>query len=402
MNLEYGERYETLRAEVREFLRGWPLSGAEAKLPPAEQRALFRQRGIERGYVYRDVPRRYGGSEQPPDALADAILREEYWRAGAPGDILAQGPSLLVPTLLALGSDAQKERFVPPTLRGEHVWCQGYSEPGAGSDLASLKSTAVLEGDEWVIHGQKIWTSQAMHADWMFGLFRTEPGAPKHAGISYLLIPMRQPGIEVRPLKQLTGSLEFNEVFFDGARTAASNLVGRRGEGWQVSRVTLLHERKLMGNPHLLRESWNRLLALARRTRRGGRPALADPALRQRLAAIEGVLRCAETTGMRQLTAAARGREADAMLSMLVMKLYSTDLGQRIASCAYDLLGAEALLAPTEADVADYSHAGTATAFVEQYLFSLGPAIAGGASNIQRNIIGERGLGLPRDARPSK
>jgi alkylation response protein AidB-like acyl-CoA dehydrogenase len=402
VNLEYGERHEALRAELREFLRGWPLTGAEATLAPAAQEALFRQRGIERGYVYRDVPRRYGGSEQPPDALADAILREEYWRAGAPGDILLQGPSLLVPTLLALGSEAQKERFVPPTLRGESVWCQGYSEPGAGSDLASLKSTATLEGNEWVIHGHKIWTSNAMHSDWMFGLFRTEPAAPKHAGISYLLIPMRQPGIEVRPLKQMTGSLEFNEVFLDGVRTHASNIVGKRGEGWPVSRVTLLHERKLMGNPHLLRESWNRLLALARRTQRDGRPALSDPALRQRLAAIEGNLRCAETTAMRQLTAAARGKEQAAMLSMLVMKLYSTDLGQRIASCAYDLLGAEGLLAPTEADVADYSHAGTATAFVEQYLFSLGPAIAGGASNIQRNIIGERGLGLPRDLRKQK
>jgi len=221
VNLEYGEKYERLRAELREFLRGWPLAGAEAALPIAEQEALFRQRGVERGYVYREFPKLYGGSEQPPDALADAILREEYWRAGAPGDILLQGPSLLAPTLLACGSEEQRRCFIPATLRGELVWCQGYSEPGAGSDLASLSSRAVLDGDEWVVHGHKIWTSRAHQADWMFGLFRTEPDAPRHAGISYLLIPMRQPGILVRPLRQLTGGVEFNEVFFDGARTPA-------------------------------------------------------------------------------------------------------------------------------------------------------------------------------------
>jgi alkylation response protein AidB-like acyl-CoA dehydrogenase len=402
VNLEYGPQHEALRAELRECLAGWPPSGEAAALPHAQQEALFRQRGIERGFVYRDVPRRYGGSEQPPDALADAIIREEYWRAGAPGDILLQGPSLLVPTLLACGSEAQRQEIIAPTLRGERVWCQGYSEPGAGSDLASLTSRAVLDGDEWVIHGHKIWTSNARDADWMFGLFRTEPDAARHAGISYLLIPMRQPGVVVRPLKQLTGSLEFNEVFLDGARTAAQNVVGRRGEGWQVSRVTLLHERKLMGNPHLLREQWRDLLTLARRSALRGRPALKDPALRQRLAAIEGRLRCAETTTQRQLTASARGVEHEAMLALLVTKLYSTDLVQEIARCAYDLLGPEGLLAPSAEDVADYGNLGTATAFVEQYLFSLGPAIAGGASNIQRNIIGERGLGLPRDLRKAK
>jgi alkylation response protein AidB-like acyl-CoA dehydrogenase len=402
VKLEYGEKYDKFRAELREFLSGWPLRDAEGSLPQAEQEAIFRRRGVERGYVYREFPKRYGGSEQEPDALADAILREEYWRAGAPGDILGQGASLLAPTLLAVGSEAQREHFIPPTLRGEMVWCQGYSEPGSGSDLASVSSRAVLEDDHWVIHGQKIWTSRAAQADWMFGLFRTEPEAPKHAGISYLLIPMHQPGIEVRPLKQISGSLEFNEVFLDGAVSAAENIVGKRGEGWQVSRVTLLHERKLMGNPHLLRGHWNELLELARRTQRGGRPALADPALRQRLAAIEGSLRCAETSTMRQLTAAARGEEHEVMLSLLVTKLYSTQLGDQIARCAYDLLGAEGLLAPTEADVAEYGNTGTASGFVEQYLFSLGPLIAGGASNIQRNIIGERALGLPRDLRKGK
>jgi len=402
VNLEYGKKYEELRAELREFLRGWPLAGAEAALPPPEQEALFRRRGVARGYVYREFPKEYGGSQQPADPLAEAIIREEYWRAGAPGDILLQRPSLLAPTLLACGSEEQRQRLIPPTLRGELVWCQGYSEPGAGSDLASLASRAVLEGERWVVHGHKIWTSRAHQSDWMFGLFRTEPDAPKHAGISYLLIPMRQPGISVRPLRQLTGGVEFNEVFLDGAVTAAGNLVGRRGEGWQVSRVTLLHERKLMGNPHLLREQWSQLLELARRTRRGGRPALADPALRQRLAAIEGELRCAETSAMRQLSASARGAEHEVLLSLLVTKLYSTRLAEAIARCAYDLLGAEGLLAPGEADVADYGNTGTATGWVEQYLFSLGPPIAGGASNIQRNLIGERGLGLPRDLRKGK
>jgi alkylation response protein AidB-like acyl-CoA dehydrogenase len=399
MDLRYGPEYEVFRRELREFLTGWPLSGDEAALPQAEQERIFRGRGIDAGYVYRETPEAYGGSGQPSDPLRDRILQEEYGRAGAPGNSLFQGPAMLVPTLLELGSEQQKQRFIPPTLRGEMSWCQGYSEPGSGSDLASLQASARLEGDDWVLNGQKVWTSNADSADWMFGLFRSEPEASKHAGISYLLIPMKQEGIRVRPLRQLSGAAEFFEVFFDDARTPAENIVGQRGEGWQVSRSTLKHERNLIGNPRMISDQFDRLLALAREAQVGGRPALSDAGVRRRLAEIEGFVRACETSNLRMLSASIRGEEMQVMLPMMMTKLYSTDVTQMIWKLAYDLLGTAGL---TDCEWApNYARDSTPPAVVQNYLFSLGPAIAGGASNIQRNIIGERGLGLPRDPRPS-
>jgi len=338
VDLRYGAEYESFRAELRAFLAGWPLKGAEAALPPAEQQRIFRQRGIERGYVYRSIPAEYGGSGQPHDALKDRIILEEYARTGAPGNRLDQGAGMLAPTLLQFGTEAQKRRFIPPTLAGTLRWCQGYSEPNAGSDLASLQATATLEGDAWVLRGQKIWTSNAREADMMFGLFRTEPGASKHAGISYLLVDMKAPGIDVRPLKQMTGSMEFNEVFFDGARTPAENLIGRRGEGWAVSRATLVHERNLIGNPKLLTQQFDQLVERARRATRGGRPAIEDPGVRDRLAEIEGYVRAVETCNLRMLSATVRGEELEVMLPMMMIKLYSTDVMQRVARAAYELV----------------------------------------------------------------
>jgi alkylation response protein AidB-like acyl-CoA dehydrogenase len=401
MDLSYGTEYESFRAEVREFLAGWPLRGEEAALPAAERERLFRNRGVERGYVYRHIPVEYGGSGRPPHPIQEAIIREEYAVAGAPGDRLEQGSGMLAPTLIEWGTEEQKRHFVPPTLRGEIRWCQGYSEPGSGSDLASLKSQAVLQGGEWILNGQKIWTSNADRADWMFGLFRSEPDAPKHAGISYLLVPMKQPGITVRPLKQLTGSLEFNEVFFDDARTPADHIVGRRGEGWQVSRSTLKHERGLIGSPRLMRSLFDELVALARRTQRGDRPAIEDAHVRKRLAEIEGYVRAGEATSLRMLSARFQGQEHKVVLPMLMAKLFSTDVAQMVAKAAYDLVGSEGLLAPPQAE-AYYDASGTGPGFTHNFLATLGPAIAGGASNIQRNIIGERGLGLPRDLRASR
>jgi alkylation response protein AidB-like acyl-CoA dehydrogenase len=398
MDLRYGEKYEELRAELREFLKGWPLSGDEAKRPLREQEALFRQRGIERGYVYRNVPVAYGGSGREPDVITDQIIQEEYAAAGAPGNLLTQGAAMLAPTLLEVGSEWQKERFIRPALTGEEVWCQGYSEPGAGSDLASLQSRATLEKGEWVIRGHKIWTSGATEADFMFGLFRTEPEAPKHAGISYLLLDMRAPGIEIRPLREMTGGALFNEVFFDEVRTPADWIVGRRGEGWQISRVTLKHERNMIGNPNSMRRLFDELVALARRTVRDGRPALEDPRVRQRLAEIEGWLLCQEYTGRRMLTASARGRAAEVALPMLMMKLYGTNLRRRVADAAYDWIGEAGLVAPTEAEWQPAAQ-GTPGAWTARMMSALAVAIAGGTSNIQRNIIGERGLGLPRDLR---
>jgi len=399
MDLSYGPEYEDVRREIRDFLRGWPLSGAEAGLPADEQVRIFRKRGIEAGYVYRTIPAEYGGAGLESDPIYDRVILEEYLAAGAPGNKLDQGPGMLVPTLLEFGSEAQKREFIPPTLAGEMIWCQGYSEPGSGSDLASLQTTAKLEGDEWVIHGQKIWTSNAQNADMMFGLFRTEPDAGKHAGISYPLVPVKQPGIDVRPLKQITGSMEFNEVFFDGARAPAGNIVGKRGEGWTISRATLKHERNLIGSPRLMSGQFQMLLEIARNTERNGRPAIEDPAVRERIVEIEGWVRACETTNLRMFSASARGEELSVMLPMMMIKLLSTEVVQKIAVLAYELIGSDALLAPEVENDSIYDTSCTRGGVAHNWLFSLGPAIAGGASNIQRNIIGERGLGLPRDLR---
>ncbi len=398
MDLNFGPEYESFRAEVREFLAGWPLAGDEAKLPAARQEHLFRQRGVQEGYVYRQYPVEYGGSGQEYDPVKDRILQEEYAVGGAPGNSLMQGPAMLVPTLLDLGTEEQKQQFIRPTLAGDMAWCQGYSEPGSGSDLASLKSSARLAGDEWVINGQKIWTSDANESQMMFGLFRTEPDAGKHAGISYLLIPMDQPGVDVRPLKQITGGMEFNEVFFDDARTPAHNIVGKRGEGWLVSRSTLKHERNLIGNPRMLSEQFEHLLELARQKTRNGRPAIEDPGLREQLAEIEGWVRAAETNSLRMLSAIIRNEDAKVQLPMLMGKLFGTDISQMVMKAAYDLLGSDGLVEPRHDG--GYAMDGTPESVVFNYIFSIGPAIAGGASNIQRNIIGERCLGLPRDLRP--
>lgn len=401
MNLRLSPEYERFRDELRAFLReSWPLRGEEAALPCDQRERLFRERALARGYLYRDIPRAYGGSEQPSDVLKDSILAEELAAAGAPGNIRNIGPAMLAPTLIEFGTDEQKRRFVPPTLRGEMLWCQGYSEPGAGSDLASLQSRAVLEGDHWIVTGHKVWTSSAHEAHCMFGLFRTEPDAPKHAGISYLLLDMKAPGVTVRPLRQMTGGAEFNEVFLDEVRVPAGNIVGQRGEGWKVSRATLKHERNLIGDPQLLRKMFDGVVALARRTLRDGRPAIACDDVRQRLAELEGYFWSQQYSGLRQLTAAARGQELKVMLPIMMNKLYSTDLMQRLTSLAYELLGDTGLVMPSPEEAGMALLPDASGSWTAQYMFAIANSIAGGASNIQRNIIGERGLGLPRDLRP--
>jgi alkylation response protein AidB-like acyl-CoA dehydrogenase len=400
MDLEYGPRYEKFRAEVRASLGEiWPPRGEEAKLPRKQQQKRFIERATQRGFMYRRIPKRFGGSERPLDLLEETILSEELEASGAPWHLLSQSVGMLVPTLLEVGADWQREKFIPPTLIGEYVWCQGYSEPGAGSDLASLRSSARLEGDQWVIHGHKIWTSDAHDATHMFGMFRTEPDAPKHAGISYLLLEMDQPGIEVRPLRQLDGAAHFNEVFFDGARTRADWIVGKRGQGWQVARVNLKYERNLSGGTQM-RRKFRELVELARRSSTGGQPALQNPAVRQRLAELDCYVRCIETMHMRQLSAGARGEEAKTALPALISKLYGTDVRERMVRLAYDLLGSDGLLAPSAEDIKVLAGTDTNTGWVDQYLFALAGAIAAGSSNIQRNIIAERGLGMPRDPRP--
>ncbi|MEE2663564.1 MAG: acyl-CoA dehydrogenase family protein [Myxococcota bacterium] len=402
MDLEYGPEYDALRDELRAFLaEAWPESqrdhAAAHGIDPQAQRA-FIAAALERKYLYCAIPTKYGGSEQPFDALRESIIAESFNAAGAPWRLGAQGVGMIVPTLLEAGTEWQKEKFIPSTLRGEFVWCQGYSEPGAGSDLASLRSTARLESDEWVINGHKVWTSDAADANYMFGMFRTEPDAPKHGGISYLLMEMDQPGMDVRPLRQINGATHFYEVFFSDVRTPADWIVGARGQGWQIGRINLKHERNL-GGGSLTRNRFDSLVDLARSTRIDGRPAIERDDVRQRLAALDAKVRCCETLTLRQLSSAANDEQADDVLATLVNKLYNTDLGEEIVQTGYDLIGDRGLEAPKDSTWTTISGGGPDADWVDRFLFQLAGAIAAGSSNIQRNVIGERGLGLPRDLR---
>ena len=401
MNLHFGQKYEKLRAEVRAFCgASWPLTGAEAALPEREQAIAWRKRALGAGLLHRTVPRACGGAGIEPDVMAETVIRQEFDRAGVPHRGSVQGTHMLVPTLLECGTEEQRREYIAPTLSGEMTWCQGYSEPGSGSDLASLQSRAELVGDEWVLNGQKIWTSQATETDMMFGLFRTEPGAPKHAGISYLLIPMKTKGIDARPLTMMQGGVDFCEVFFDDVRIPAKNIVGRRGEGWKVTRATLKHERMLIGDSTGARMSYDALVALARQVQKNGRPALEDPVVRQQLAEAAGYVATQEWAVARMLSAIHRNEDAKAMSEMLMAKLLGTNTQQRLAKLALELLPAEGLREPSGDDVVMGIKPFTPGRWVSHYMFSLAGAIAGGASNIQRNIIGERVLGLPRDQRP--
>jgi alkylation response protein AidB-like acyl-CoA dehydrogenase len=397
MDLSFGPQYEELRRELEAFCREtWPATGATER----ERGIAWRKQALAAGYLHRTVPKQYGGGGQQPDILAETVTRRAFEAAGVPYRASVQGTHMLVPTLLECGTEQQRQSYIAKTLSGELNWCQGYSEPGSGSDLASLKSSALLQGDEWVINGQKIWTSNATVADMMFGLFRTEPDAPKHAGISYLLLDMRAPGIDVRPLKMMQGGEDFCEVFLSGVRIPAKNIVGKRGEGWSVSRATLKHERMLIGDSAGAQLMFAGLVELARRTMRGGQPATRDPLVRQRLAEIEGYLAAQEYASARMLTAIAKRRDASVSAEMLTAKLTATNIGQLIAKLAMDLLGERGLGEPAAEEAEMGIRSFTDGRWVSQYMMSLSTAIAGGASNIQRNIIGERLLGLPRDQRP--
>ena len=403
MNLQFGEKYETLRAEVRAFCEAsWPPRGDEARLGAREQAIAWRRRAMAAGFLHRTAPRAYGGAGAEPDVMAETVIRQEFDSKGVPHRLPTQGTHMLVPTLLECGSEEQRREYIERTLTGELVWCQGYSEPGAGSDLASLQSRAELVGDEWVLNGQKIWTTQAHEADMMFGLFRTEPDAPKHAGISYLIFPMKTRGIDARPLVMMQGGIDFCEVFFDDVHVPAKNIVGKRGEGWKVSRSTLKHERMLIGDSKGARIQLDALVELARQARRGGRPALEDTLVRQRLAEIAGYVATQEWAVARMITAIHRKEDLKVISEMLMTKLLSSNVQQMIAKLALDLIPEAGLREPDpRSEVAMGVVDLTPGRWVSQYMFSLAFAIAGGTSNVQRNIIGERVLGLPRDQRPS-
>jgi alkylation response protein AidB-like acyl-CoA dehydrogenase len=388
MDLNEGGEYDRFRRAVAEFVRThWDT----AYRGDHEAECQFRREAVSAGYLYRSVPRKYGGAEQEFDGLKSRIIKEEFTRAKAPMEGPGPAPGFLVPTLVEWGSDWQKERFVPRAISGEDIWCQGYSEPEAGSDLSSLRTRAVLDGDEWVINGQKIWTSEAHRASYIFCLARTEPDVPKREGISYLLVPMKQPGIDVRPLRQITGSYEFCEVFLTDARTPRDHIVGARGQGWTVANTTLRHERAFQSNIGFLDSLFASLVKLAQRAVIDGRPAIEDPRTALRLVELQGWLEAQRCSSYLQLSRAANGAEPGP--TALMNKLAGTEFGHRVAELAIELIGDHALLSnqAREGEVLGDER------WINQIFGSLGNAISAGTSNIQRNIIAERVYGLPRD-----
>jgi alkylation response protein AidB-like acyl-CoA dehydrogenase len=388
VQLSDSEHGAVFRRQVAAFVAShW----SEAKDASPDDITAFRRAAIEAGYLYRAIPRRFGGSEQPADPIRAQIIREEFGKAHAPMEVEGNGMNMLVPTLLERGTEAQCERFIPPTAEGRYGWAQGYSEPEAGSDLASLRTTARLEGDEWVINGAKTWTSHAAKADYMFALVRTEPDRPKHEGISYLLLDLKQPGVTIRPFREMTGQARFAEVVFENARTPADWIVGARGEGWQVSRTTLKHERASIGAARKTEELLAKLIALASKPDAVGCRAIDDAAVRQKIMILQGWVLAQKYTGYRQLSLSAAGR-TEQMLA-LTGKLLTTEIGHMVASLAQDLIGLSALQQPA---VPGSGEPRGDEKWLDQIMGSLGVSIAGGTSNIQRDIIAERGLGLPR------
>jgi alkylation response protein AidB-like acyl-CoA dehydrogenase len=391
MDLEYGESSEALRTEVGAFLAAnWaPLDSMERRR--SDVVAAFRAKAIEAGYLYRSVPRAYGGSGQDPDLIRAQVIREEFGRARAPLEIHGNGTTMVLPTLLAHGSDWQKEYFIPRTVSGEFTWAQGYSEPDSGSDLASLRTRAVLDDDAWVINGRKIWTSLGDHSTHMFLLARTEPDLPRQAGISYLLLELDQPGVTVKPLRQMTGRSEFCEVYFDDARAPKEWLVGVRGGGWEISRTTLVHERATIGGSDFTEQRFAKLLETARRQPRGGRWAVDDPSIREALVRMEAWILAQKFSTLRRFSLALAGEEAG--LIGLVQKELTTRISDDMAELAQRIIANALLVQPARSESG--KRRGDEK-WVDQIMGSLGISIAGGTSNIQLNIIAERGLGLPR------
>jgi len=349
------------------------------------------------GWICASWPTEYGGKGL--SLMESVVLNEEFARAQAPLRADFFGDTLVGPTILQWGTEEQKQQFIPGILNGTISWCQGFSEPDAGSDLASLKTRAELDGDEWVINGQKVWTTQAQFADYIFLLARTDADAPKHAGISYLLVPMKQPGVEVRPIEQVDGSADFNEVFFTNVRCPRANVVGGEHNGWKVAMTTLGFERgssATTGHRRFLREL-DQIIATARSNGR-----VHDPLIRQRLATAWSKVKIMEINGYRSLTDSLHGTHHTAALGAC-NKMFWTETHQQTMELALDILGLDAQVLTgsfdPEADERvqrgrdDYPVSDLQASF----FFSRSETIWGGTAEIQRNIVGERVLGLPKE-----
>jgi alkylation response protein AidB-like acyl-CoA dehydrogenase len=395
VDLCFSEEDEAFRREVARWLAD-NLTGEFARLRgrggPGDEHALFEERRAwerklgQAGWACIGWPREYGA--RGASFTQQVIFYEEYARAGAPGRIGHIGETLLGPTIIAFGTEAQKRRFLPPIVRAEEIWCQGYSEPNAGSDLANVQTKARREGDAWVIDGQKIWTSGAQWSDWCFVLCRTDPEAPSHKALSYLLVPMRQPGVTIRPIVQLTGTSEFSEVFFDGARTGADDVVGAVNEGWKVAMGTLAFERgaSTLGQQLGFQNELREVIEIARRN-----GAAADPVMRQRLAEAWIGLRIMRFNALRTFSESER---ADISREAMITKLYWATWHRSLGKLAMDVLGPESEIA----EAAPYALG----RLQRLYLFTRSDTIYAGTNEIQRNLIAERALGLPREPRGGK
>jgi alkylation response protein AidB-like acyl-CoA dehydrogenase len=404
MRPTYSPEAEVYREKVQAFLAeqlpaDWHGIGRLDRDAAAAFTTAWRATLHQHGYLAPAWPQAYGGPGL--SALEQVILAEEFQRAGVPmgGSNDVFSIQMVGNTLLQWGTEEQKRHFLPRILSGEDIWCQGYSEPNAGSDLGNLGCRATLDGDEWRIDGQKIWTSAGHLADWIFVLARTEPDAPKHKGISFLLCPMDQPGVEVRPIAMISGESEFNEVFFTGARCPKDNVVGEVNGGWAVAMTLLGYERGEAAAtfPLMFRTELDRLVALARE-----RGATADPRIRQRLAWCHTKVEVMRYLGMRSLTGFLAGHQPGPEAG--TFKLYWSEYHRAVTELAVDILGADALAPsgrwPASSFQADDPGAPNDSAsWVGTFFNARAGTIYAGSSEIQRNILGEMVLGLPKEPR---
>lgn len=395
MDFAFSDEDEAFRADVRSWLSA-RLTGSFATIRgrggPGDEHACFDERLAWEhelaagGLTCVGWPTEFGG--RGLSLYQQVIWFEEYARAGGPGRLGHIGETLAGPTIIAFGDADQQQRFLPDIVAGTNFWAQGYSEPNAGSDLANVQTRAELDGDHWVITGQKVWTSLAHWAQWAFVLCRTDRDAPKHKGLSYLLVPLDQDGVDIRPIRQISGTSEFNEVFFDGARTDAANVVGDPGDGWKVANGTLAFERGASTLGQQL-DFGNQLDSVITAARRNGR--IHDPVVRDRLADAWLRLRIMRLTTLRVLSGTGAELTPEAMITKLYWASWHRDLGE----LAMDVLGAEALIW-SDGD-RDSSGELELTPLHQLFLFSRSDTIYAGSNQIQRNIIGERALGLPRE-----